>query len=168
TLDGKGRANVHNGKLVGINLAAEGLKKTKGLPGIGDLIPASVVERHQELFNSPDTQIDSVALTFAVRGERLTTHDLVVQTPDYGMTGDGWFDLHKNLEMDAHVLLTKQLSREIIAEKRNVVYLANNDGQVDVPMVVSGKLPKPAVVPDLGELAQRVGGQLLNQNGKAL
>ena len=53
TLDGKGRANVRNGKLVGINLAAEGLKKTKGLPGIGDLIPASVVERHQALFNIP-------------------------------------------------------------------------------------------------------------------
>ena len=168
TLDGKGRANVRNGKLVGINLAAEGLKKTKGLPGIGDLIPASVVERHQELFNSPDTQIDSVALTFAIRGPRLTTHDLVVQTPDYAMTGDGWFDMDKHLEMGTHVLLTKQLSREIIAEKKNVVYLTNNDGQVDVPMVVSGHLPKPDVAPDIAELAQRIGSQLLNQNGKAL
>jgi uncharacterized protein involved in outer membrane biogenesis len=168
TLDGKGAANVRNGKLVGINLAAEGLKKTKGLPGIGDLIPASVVERHQELFNSPDTQIDSVALTFVIRGPRLTTHDLLVQTPDYGMTGDGWFDMDKNLEMGTHVLLTRALSREIIAEKHNVVYITNNDGQVDVPMMVSGRLPKPAVAPDIAELAERVGSQLLNQQSKAL
>jgi hypothetical protein len=70
--------------------------------------------------------------------------------------------------MNAHVLLTRQLSREIIAEKKNAVYLTNKDDQVDVPMVVSGKLPKPAVAPDLAELAQRIGDQLLNQNGKAL
>ena len=164
TLAGKGRAAVHDGKLVGINLAKEALKKTKGLPGIGDLVPPGVVERHPELFNSPDTDIQNAGLSFVLQGPRITTHDLSVQTLDYGMTGDGWFDMDKNIDMAAHVLLTRQLTKEIIAEKKNVVYLTNRDGQVDIPMMVSGKLPKPAVLPDIAELAQRAASHALEQN----
>jgi hypothetical protein len=66
--------------------------------------------------------------------------------------------------MAAHLLLTRQFSNEIIAEKKNVVYVTNKDGQVDIPMVVRGKLPKPAVLPDIGELAQRAGSHALEQN----
>jgi hypothetical protein len=168
TLSGNGRATARNAKLIGINLAAEGLKKTKGLPGIGELVPASVVQRHQELFDSPDTDISSAGLSFVLQGPRITTHDLVIQTPDYSMTGDGWFDMEKNIEMAAHVMLTQQLTREIIAEKRNVVYLTNKDNEVDIPMLVNGKLPKPVVAPDIGELAERAGNQLLQQQGRNL
>jgi hypothetical protein len=168
TLSGNGRATARNAKLIGINLAAEGLKKTKDIPGIGELVPASVVQRHQELFDSPDTDISSAGLTFVLQGPRITTHDLVIQTPDYSMTGDGWFDMEKNIEMAAHVVLTQQLTKEIIAEKRNVVYLTNKDDEVDIPMLVSGKLPKPVVAPDIGELAERAGNQLLQQQGRNL
>jgi uncharacterized protein involved in outer membrane biogenesis len=169
TLAGNGRAAVRNGKLIGINLAADALNKTKGLPQIGDLVPASLVQRHPELFSNPDTDINNASLSFVLQGPRITTHDLIVQTPDYGMTGDGWFDMDKNIEMAARLLLTKQLTSEIIAEKKNVVYVTNRDGQVDIPMVVRGKLPKPAVLPDIGELAQRAGTHALQQNlGKLL
>ena len=164
TLAGDGRAAVRNGKLVGINVAKEALKKTNGLPGIGDLVPASLVQRHPELFSNPDTDINNAGLSFVLEGPRITTHDLVVKTPDYGMTGDGWFDMDKNIAMAAHLLLTRQLSNEIIAEKKNVVYVTNKDGQVDIPMVVRGKLPKPAVLPDIGELAQRAASHALEQN----
>ncbi|HLX37969.1 MAG TPA: AsmA-like C-terminal region-containing protein [Candidatus Binataceae bacterium] len=168
TLAGNGRAHVHDGKLVGINLATEALKKTNGLPGIGDLIPPSVVERHPELFNNPDTDIQSAGLTFVLEGTRITSHDIAMQTPDYGMSGDGWFDMDKNIEMNSHVVLTPQLSKEIIAEKHNVVYLTNRDREVDVPMMVRGKLPKPTVFPDLAELAQRASSHLLEEQGKNL
>lgn len=166
TLGGNGRAAVRNGKLIGINVAADALNKTKGLPGIGDLIPASLVQRHPELFNNPDTDIQNAGLSFVLQGPRIITHDLAVQTPDYGMTGDGWFDMDKNIEMAARLLLTQALTREIIAEKKNVVYVTNKDGQVDIPMVVRGKLPKPAVLPDIAELAQRAGTRLIQKKGQ--
>ncbi|HVN27656.1 MAG TPA: AsmA-like C-terminal region-containing protein, partial [Candidatus Binataceae bacterium] len=168
TLDGRGRATARNAKLIGINLAAEGLKKAKGIPGIGDLMPEAIVKRHGELFNSPDTDITSAGLTFVLNGPRITSHDLLVQTPDYSMTGDGWFDMDKNIDMAAHVLLNRQLSREIVADKQNVVYLTNPNDEVDIPMQVSGRLPKPNVSPDIGEMAQRAANRLLQQQGKNL
>ena len=44
TLKGSGRAAVRNGKLVGVNLIRIALDKTKGIPEIGDLIPAGADE----------------------------------------------------------------------------------------------------------------------------
>jgi hypothetical protein len=166
TLQGNGRAVVHNGKLVGVNVAADALAKTKGLPEIGDLVPASLVQRHPELFSNPDTDIQNASLTFLLQGPKITTHDLVVQTPDYGMIGDGRFDMDKNIDMAAHLLLTRQLTQEIIAEKKNVVYVTNKDGQVDIPFVVQGTLPKPTVIPDVTELAQRAANHLIQHQGQ--
>ncbi|HXN86266.1 MAG TPA: AsmA-like C-terminal region-containing protein, partial [Candidatus Binataceae bacterium] len=168
TLAGNGRATVHEGKLIGVNLAKDALKKVNGIPGIGDLVPAALVQKHPELFDSPDTDINSASLTFALTGPRITTHDLIVQTPDYWMTGDGWFDMEKNIEMGAHMLLTRGFTKEFIAERKNVAYLTNNAGQVDIPFVVRGALPKPLVVPDVAELAQRVGSRLLDRNARAI
>lgn len=166
TLQGDGRAIVRNGKLIGVNVAADALNKTKNIPQIGDLVPPGIVQRHPELFSNPDTDLTQASLTFALQGPRITTHDLIVQTPDYGMTGDGSFDMDKNIDMSAHLVLTKQLSQEIIAEKKNVAYVTNPNGEVDIPMLVRGKLPKPMVVPDVAVLAQRAGSRLIQQKGQ--
>src|SRR5207302_2486620 len=91
TLQGNGRANVKNGKLIGVNVASTGLKKVQNLPEIGDLVPEDIVKRHPELFNNPDTDIQAMSLTFQLQGPRLTTHDLNVQTQDYSLLGNGWF-----------------------------------------------------------------------------
>ena len=166
TLQGNGRAVVKNGKLIGVNVAADALNKTKNIPQIGDLVPPSIVQRHPELFSNPDTDLQQASLTFALQGPTITTHDLIVQTPDYGLTGDGSFDMDKNIDMSAHLILAKQLTQEIIAEKKNVVYVTNDQGQVDIPMLVRGKLPKPVVVPDVAILAQRAGTRLVQKKGQ--
>lgn len=168
TLKGSGRAAVRNGKLIGTNLVLTALDKTKGIPEIGDLIPASIVKRHPELFKDPDTDINTASLTFTLSGIRISTRDLVVQADDYGMTAAGWFDLDKNLDLSGHALLTRKFSQEIVANKHNVVYLTNNDGQVDIPLRISGKLPKPDVSPDIATMAQYATSHLLRQTGKGV
>ena len=165
TLDGSGAAHVKDGKLVGVNVAADALGKVQNLPAIGALVPASIVQRHPELFKNPDTDIQDMSLSFTLKGPRITTHDLLVKTQDYSLKGDGWFDLDKKVNLLAHILLSKAFSDEIIAAKKNVVYLANNQGEIDIPLQISGALPKPTVLPDVTELAQRAGKRAIEQKG---
>lgn len=168
TLLGSGGAHVTNAKLVGLNVAATALGKIQNLPAIGSLVPASVVERHPELFKNPNTDIQDLSLTFTLKGPRVTSHDLLVKTQDYTLKGDGWFDLDKNIDLLAHILLSTQLSKEIIAEKKNVAYLTNRQGKVDVPLEVRGTLPKPAVLPDVQDLVARAGRRAIEQKGSNL
>ncbi|HXW84977.1 MAG TPA: AsmA-like C-terminal region-containing protein, partial [Candidatus Binataceae bacterium] len=166
TLNGNGRLAVVNGKLIGINVAADGLKKVNNLPGIGSLIPAPVVANHPELFKNPDTDIDHMSLSFVLHGARVTSNDIVVKSQDYTVLGDGWFELNKRLNMSVKLQLSPPFSRELVQQKKAIGYLTNRSGQVDVPMQISGTLPKPLVVPDVAELAQRAATHAVESQGQ--
>jgi hypothetical protein len=166
TLAGSGQAQVAQGKLVGVNLGAQVFAKTQNLPVIGSLVPESIANNHPELFKSPDTDFQQLGMTFVIQGPRITTHDLVMKTADYAMNGDGWFDMDKNIDLTARIVLTQQLTNEIIAQKKNVVYVTNNSGQIDIPLRITGQLPKPVVVPDVAALAQRAGQRAIEQQGQ--
>jgi len=165
TLAGTGKILLTQGKLIGINVAATALKKIDKLPGIGNLVPGSVVNNHPELFKNPDTDIQSASLTLVLKRQRVTSHDILIKNVDYSLTGDGWIDMDRNLDMAARILLTKELTREIVARKPAVAYISNKNDQIDFPLQITGRLPKPIVVPDIEELAQRA---LSEQGQKAL
>lgn len=169
TLSGNGQMSVANGKLVGVNLGGQALSKVQGLPGIDSLITPAIVARHPSLFSSRDTDLSQLSMTFTIRGPRIISHDIRAATPDYSALADGWFDLDKNIDMNAHLLLSPELSREMMSAKKNIVYLANEQKQVDIPVRISGQLPKPSVQPDIQFLAQRAAGHLVQkQAGKLL
>ncbi|MGH8012269.1 MAG: AsmA family protein [Candidatus Binataceae bacterium] len=155
TMKGNGRAVLRNGKLVGVNVVAQALNKVNDLPGIGALIPATVINAHPELFKNPDTDLQNASLSYVLQGPRITSHNINVRTPDYSILGDGWFDLNKQIDMTAQILLTRALSNEIVAAKKNVVFITNQDQQIDVPLRITGQLPKPLVTPDVQTLARR-------------
>jgi hypothetical protein len=114
-----------------------------------------VVARHPGLFRSNDTDIQNASLTFVLQGPRLATHDLNLAAADYSILGDGWFDMDKNIDLAARILLSKAFSNELVAAKHNIAYLTDPDQRVEIPLRIVGHLPKPAVVPDVTVLAQR-------------
>ena len=89
-----------------------------------------------------------------LEGPRITSHDVKVQTVDYNLLGDGWFDMDKNIDLAARIVLSPQFSKELIEQKKEVAYIANKDGQIDIPLQIVGQLPKPQVLPNVTELAQ--------------
>ena len=155
-----------NGKLVGVNVGGQALKKVQNLPAIGNLVPDAVIKNHPELFANPDTDIQIASLTFVLEGPRITSHDIKVQTVDYNLLGDGWFDMDKNIDLAARIVLSPQFSQELIAQKKEVAYVANKDGQIDIPLQVVGQLPKPQVLPNVTELAQRAGTNAVQAQGQ--
>lgn len=173
TLRGSGRAKMANGKLIGVNVVAQALKKVDNVPGIGALVPAAVVANHPELFQSPDTDIQAASLTFTILGPRITSPDIVVVSPDYSIFGDGWFDMDKNIDVKAKIKMSKPFSDELVAARKNVVYVTNSEGVVEIPLIVAGQLPHPKVTPDLTVIAQRAAthevqnrvGGLIEKNG---
>ena len=166
TLKGSGKLVLTNGKLVGVNLGGQTLKKVRNLPAIGNLVSDSVVANHPELFSNPDTDIQLASLSFVLTGPRITSHDIKVQTVDYNMLGDGWFDMDKNIDLAARIVLSPQFSKELIEQKKEVAFIANQDGQIDIPLQVVGQLPKPQVLPNVTELAQRAGTHAVQAQGQ--
>jgi uncharacterized protein involved in outer membrane biogenesis len=166
TLRGNGNLTLTNGKLIGVNVGGQALKKVENLPAIGNLVPDAVIRNHPELFSNPDTDIQLASLTFVLEGPRITSHDIKVQTVDYNLLGDGWFDMDKNIDLAARIVLSPQFSKELVEQKKEVAFIANKDGQIDIPLQVVGQLPKPQVLPNVTELAQRAGTHAMQAQGQ--
>jgi uncharacterized protein involved in outer membrane biogenesis len=166
TMKGSGRLTLVNGKLVGVNVGGQALKKVQHLPAIGKLVPESVVKNHPELFSDPDTDIQLASLTFVLADQRITSHDIKVQTVDYNLLGDGWFDIDKNIDLAARIVLSPQFSKELIEQKEEVAFVANKDGQIDIPLQIVGQLPKPKILPDVTQLAQRAANHAMQAQGQ--
>ena len=166
TLKGSGKLMLTNGKLVGVNIGGQALKKVQKLPAIGNLVPDAVVKNHPELFSNPDTDIQLASLSFVLAGPRITSHDIKVQTVDYNLLGDGWFDMDKNIDLAARIVLSPQFSKELIEQKQAVAFIANQDGQIDIPLQIVGQLPKPNVLPNVTELANRAGSHAVQEQGQ--
>ena len=169
TLRGGGKGAIQNGKLVGVNVVAQAMKKTKQIPGVGDLVSPDVIARHPELFASPDTDIRQASLTFTIEGPRIVSHDIAIQSPDYEILGDGSFDADKNIDLKARLIIAKELSGELEANKKAVALLANKDGEIEIPVQIVGTLPKPDVLPDLQAIIETAAqGALQKKAGKLL
>jgi len=110
----------------------------------GDRQPGSgrVIKNHPELFSNPDTDIQLASLTFVLEGPRITSHDIKVQTVDYNLLGDGWFDMDKNIDLAARIVLSAPFSKELIEQqKQEVAFIANKDGTNRHPAANVGQLP---------------------------
>ncbi len=149
TLRGSGRVAIANGKLVGVNIVADALNAVAAAPGVSQIVSVAFRSSHRGLLVDPDTELQSATMSFQQVGPRFTTHDLYAQSPDYAIAGDGWFDMDKNIEMNADIRLTLGL-------------------QVAIPVTVSGKLPGVRVLPDVPTLAERVAMGAINTPGNII
>ena len=149
TLRGSGRVALANGKLVGVNIVADAINAVASAPGVSQLTNVAFMSSHHGLLMDPDTELQAARMSFQLAGTRFTTHDLFVQSPDYKINGDGWFDMDKNIEMNADIQLSLGL-------------------QVAIPVTVTGQLPGVRVLPDVPTLAERVAMGAINTPGNII
>jgi uncharacterized protein involved in outer membrane biogenesis len=149
TLRGSGRVAIANGKLMGVNIVADALNAVAAAPGVSQIVNVAFMSSHHGLLVDPNTELQSASMSFQQVGPRFTTHDLFAQSPDYAITGDGWFDMDKNIDMSADIRLTLGL-------------------QVAIPVTVRGQLPGVSVLPDVPTLAERVAMGAINTPGNII
>jgi uncharacterized protein involved in outer membrane biogenesis len=148
-LPDSGRVVVANGKLVGVNIVADALNAVAAAPGVSQLVNVAFMSSHHGLLVDPDTELQTAGMSFQQVGPRFTTHDLFAESPQYAITGDGWFDMDKNIDMNADIRIALGL-------------------QVAIPVLVTGKLPRVLVLPDVPKLAERVAMGAINTPGNIL
>lgn len=136
TLRSNGRMYLSSGELRGVNIVAIALNKIAAAPVVSQLVGVAFRSSHQGLFAESSTDLRQVSMTYNLYGQRVTTNDLLIQSPDYTITGAGWFDFDKNINMSGDIKLTLGLSAAI-------------------PVLVMGKYPALLVLPDIPKLAER-------------
>jgi hypothetical protein len=101
------------------------------------------------VFSRGGTQFTKLGGSVQMASGVARSDDLTLEARDYAMRGKGTFALTNELDVTATLVASKQLSDAIVAEVREVKYLANDQGKVEIPFRLTGALPQVQPKPDI-------------------
>ncbi len=154
TLLGQGKAEVVNGVLLDVNLAESVLSGATGIPGVVTLVPAEVRNKYPAIFASKNTEFKQMKGSAIIGDGKARTDDLVISAAEFETLGKGWFAFDRTVDFRALLVLSQPLSQDIVGRVKEMKNLANDQGRMEIPFNLSGKLPGAKPRPDLGHIAR--------------
>lgn len=151
TLKGNGKAEVVNGALLDMNLAESVMSN---IPGGVAIVPADIRKKYPAIFSAKDTEFKQMKGSAVIADGKARTEDLVVSAAEFETQGKGWFAFNRKVDFRALLFFSQQLSQDIISKTREAKGLANEQGQIEIPFTLSGRLPGAKPKPDMGYIAR--------------
>ncbi|MBI3606383.1 MAG: AsmA family protein [Nitrospirae bacterium] len=154
TLAGKGEVAITDGAFRTFNIVQDVLKAADA-PGL-----SPVAER-------PDTPFQRLAAAIEIRDGSLHLEDVGLSAGAYGATASGVIGFDTSVNVRARVRVP-QRSAGGWAKTAIGSVLVGSDGQLSIPILLSGRLPKPEVALDRSALAGETGQRLRERAKDAL
>jgi hypothetical protein len=102
-----------------------------------------------------DTRFERLSATLAIGGRRIATNDLQLVAGQLTVNGAGTITFDQRLALNATAVFSRAKSQELIARVRELSGLKNDQGQIVVPLSVTGTASAPRFQIDLGKVLQR-------------
>lgn len=151
SLKGQGKAEVVNGALLDVNLAESVMSN---IPGGVTLVPATIQKKYPAIFSAKDTEFKQMKGSATIADGRARTDDLLVTAAEFETRGKGWFAFDRKVDFKAVLLFSQQLSQDILSKAKEAKGFANDQGQIEMPFTLSGKLPGAKPKPDMNYVAR--------------
>jgi uncharacterized protein involved in outer membrane biogenesis len=148
SLNGNGNVRIADGAIDDFNIAEGVLSGITGVSGLTDLVSPRVRQRRPEVFSTRSTRFDSLTATLEIAAQRVTTSDLLLVAPEYTVRGTGVFGFDRRLDMNGRFLASEKLSADLLADVREARLALNDQGRLEVPFQLEGKLPHLRLKPD--------------------
>jgi hypothetical protein len=158
TLHGQGDAEVLQGALLNFNIADSLFTSITGIPGLTNAINPSLRTKYPETFTAKDTEFKELKALFDIADGRANIKELRMSAAEFIVQGKGWADFTRRVDFRATLNFSQRLSADLSQSAREMKYLLNNQGQLEVPFALTGRLPNVKAKPDtryLGQMVQR-------------
>lgn len=167
SVTGTGTMLLKDGRVPGVNVTGEVVKKISALPLLSAVRMPPEVRSATE---SPDTVITSLTADFTVGGAALQLQRTLVNSPTFSFDGGGRVGFDSSLDLQGTLRLSAAISNALVSGVRELRVGLDPGGQISVPLTIRGTPPKVVVVPDvtklLGSGLQNAAGGLLKGLGK--
>jgi uncharacterized protein involved in outer membrane biogenesis len=153
-LRGQGEAEVLQGALLNFNIAEGALGGITGIPGLTDAFSPALRKKYPETFTAKDTEFKELKATFDLADGRINVKNLRMAAAEFIVQGNGWADFNRRIDFRSRVNFSQRLSADLSQSAREIKYLLNNQGELEIPIALTGKMPNVKPKPDTKYLAQ--------------
>lgn len=157
TLKANGNATIHRGVIKDFNLLSQLLLRGSG-SSVSAVAKARLPAALIELAKPNDTRFDTINSTFTVDKGRFSTDNLIVSTPDYTVTGAGWFALDRSTRWNGLLVLSPRLTQEIQRDFRWIRHILDRRGRLAIPFRIEGTIPDVRIRIENRTLSQALRG----------
>ena len=162
-LTGQGQAEVLNGALLDVNIAEGALTGLTGVPGLSLFISPNTRSKYPAIFGTRNTEFGQLKGSMNIRGGKIHLDNLLIAAADWAVRGKGWVTLDQALNLRAQLVLSEQLSTDLMRDMKLLKYLADRQGRLAIPFSLAGTLPGITPRPDLDHVARLVQRGLVGQ-----
>jgi uncharacterized protein involved in outer membrane biogenesis len=158
SLRGQGEAEVIQGVLYNFNIAESALTGITGIPGLTHNLSPSLRKKYPETFTAKDTEFKELKTLVDVGDGRINFKNMRMSAAEFIAVGNGWADFNRRVDSRATLTLSQRLSTDLSQSAREIKYLLNSQGQLEIPFSISGRMPHVKAKPDanfLGQMVQR-------------
>jgi hypothetical protein len=149
SLKGTGLAELTDGEILDVNFASEIFDEIGQYVGGANLLPAALKSKYPAVFEDKNTSFENLKSDFVIDSGRLLARNLQLTHNDYGIQAKGSLGFDRSLDVGATFVVSKKLAEDLARNYPAASYLKNARGEIELPLVLSGTIPKVAVKPDV-------------------
>lgn len=153
-LRGQGEAEVVQGALLNFNIAEGTLGGITGMPGLANAFSPALRNKYPEIFTAKDTEFKELKATLDLADGRINVKNLRMAAAEFVAQGSGWADFNRRVDIRSTVNFSQRFSADLSQGTRELKYLLNNQGELEVPIALTGRMPNVKPKPDTKYLAQ--------------
>ena len=151
TASGSGSIKITGGKIKGLDL----LGTAAGLAGLSSLVPGALPGGEAK----KETTFSDFSASFRVEGGKIRTDSLRIISDKLGLAGKAAVGFDRTLDFRGSIRLSKEMSKRFRGKAGK--FLVGPEGEVEIPLILTGTLTSPAASLDTKVLAKGVGERLL-------
>jgi uncharacterized protein involved in outer membrane biogenesis len=153
TATGSGSIKVTGGKIKGLDL----LSTAAGLAGFSSLVPGATATRGDAA--KGETPFSDLSASFQIEGGKIRSESLRLVSSKLGLAGKVAVGFDRTLDFRGVLRLSREMSERVRGKAGT--FLVGQNGEVEIPLVMSGPLSSPVVTLDTAALAKGAGERLL-------
>lgn len=154
---GQGTVKLTEVKVRNLNILRAVFDKFSMLPGLTQRLESRLPAEYQDKLNATDTAFAPITLPVKLENGSLLLDEVVLQSDTGSLSGQGKIGLiDQSVVLSSTLRIEPQLSEAIIRSVEELHALANAQGEIEVPLLIQGRIPKVVALPDVRYLASKV------------
>jgi hypothetical protein len=154
---GQGLFSLKDGGIRGLNIPAQLISSLEGQPFVAGSLRVRIPSELQALIATPDTIIRNLKGEIGLDGGVLKLTNFLLDSDLFSLRGPGEFNiLSGELKLKSDLVFAPALSASIVARVRELSPLVDPTGHLVFPLVISGRMPKVIVAPDMAAILKVV------------
>ncbi len=153
---GQGTLKVDEPRIANLNILREVFQRFSMIPSLIESLQARLPATYQAKLAATDTILAPMNLPVRLQDGVLWCDEVQMSTDTFRLAGQGSVGLDQTLTFRTRLYLEPELSAAMIQSVHELRGLANANGELEIPVAISGRAPQVAVMPDLNYVASKV------------